>query len=229
MSIGLAAIFSYKNEQNKANLWSIHSWLGVGTIALYLAQYILGAYLFFYESADIDMREAYIPFFAFLDIFVYVSASFTAESGIVELNTSLGCAYNQTSISDFRAGDPALYYSDLPTGCRVSSGLGIVILVLCMCTVYAALELRLPELSNTAAGWEAYKLTEDEARRRGNLWEWFLGALPIQSSKKNNKKSNRGKPSKKKGSNWVEKSDGNGIYYFNTKTKESTKTKPNDF
>jgi cytochrome b-561 len=231
MCIGLAAVFTYNNDVNKANLWSIHSWMGLATIALFLAQYVLGIYLFFVDS-DTDMREAYIPLFAYLDIFIYVSACFTAEAGIVEKNTQLGCTYNITTIHNFNAEDPAIYYTDLSSGCRISSGLGIVILFMCLCTVYAALELKLPELSNTAAGWEAYKLTEDEQRRRGTwidylFWWWPFGKKKAAKSKGADRSASRA--SRKKASNWIEKNDGEGAYYYNTKTKESTKSKPADF
>jgi hypothetical protein len=174
--------------------------------------------LFFYEGADVDMREAYIPFFAWLDIIVYISACFTAEMGIVEKNTELGCTYNVTEINNYNKNDPSIYYSDLPSGCRVSSGLGVVILFLCLCTVYAALELKLPDLSNTAAGWEAYKLTEDEQRRRGTWWDYLWSFWPFGRKKRNtknrdaagaNRAASRG--GRKKGNNWVEKNDGNGI------------------
>lgn len=48
---------------------------------LYLldATTLTGRYIFFNEAADSDMREAYIPFFAWLDVFVYVSACFTVK------------------------------------------------------------------------------------------------------------------------------------------------------
>ena len=234
MIVGVVAVFEYTNDRNGANLWSLHSWLGVMTITLYLAQYVLGVYLFFYDMADPDMREAYIPFFAWLDIVVYVSACFTAETGIVEKNTELGCTYNVTEISDYNAENPSLYYEDLPSGCRVSSGLGIVILFMCACTVYAALELKLPDLSSTAAGWEAYKLTEEEQRRRGTWADFFWSFWPFgkktraRAGKKSEARSLMGRGGKKK-SNWLEKNDGDGVYYYNTKTGESTKNRPADF
>jgi hypothetical protein len=179
-------------------------------------QYFLGMYLFFFDSADIDMREAYIPFFAWLDIFVYISACFTAEMGIVEENTKLGCSYNTTTINNYNANDPALYYSDLPAGCRISSGLGVAILFICLCTVYAALELKLPDLSSTAAGWEAYKLTEEEQRRRGTWADWFLSLSPFGKKKRTVKNKSAGetrgasRSGRKKASNWIEKNDGDG-------------------
>ena len=217
MIAGLIAVFTYNNDHNQANLWSLHSWMGIATISMYLAQYVLGGYLFFYEQADPDMREAYIPFFAWLDIVVYVSACFTAEMGIVEKNTELGCTYNVTEIKNYNSADPAIYYEDLPAGCRISSGLGIVILFMCACTVYAALELKLPDLSNTAAGWEAYKLTEEEQRRRGTWFDWFYSFWPFGKKKRNlRNKGTRGEGrsltarSGKKKSNWVEKNDGDG-------------------
>ena len=268
MVTGLIAVFTYHNDRNKANLWSIHSWMGLMTVSLYLAQYVLGGYLFFYEQADPDMREAYIPFFAWLDIFVYMSACFTAEMGIVEKNTDLGCTYNVTEIKNYNNADPAIYYDDLPAGCRISSGLGVVILFLCMCTVYAAMELKLPDLSNTAAGWEAYKLTEEEQRRRGTWMDWLWSFWPFGKKKRNLRNKAKGGEGKsltrsgKKKSNWIAKDDGDGkrpaqtsqlgrvggspmpgfpssnlpfvllvagVYYYNTKTNESTKVRPADF
>ncbi len=258
MAMGLIAVLKYTNARTGANLWSLHSWLGIITITMYLSQYFLGGYLFFYEGADSDMREAYIPIFAFMDILIYVSACFTAESGIVEKNTMIGCSYNLTTINNYKSEDPALYYTDLPSGCRISSGLGVAILFMCLCTVYAALELKLPELSNTAAGWEAYKLTEEEARRRVTWPQYFMSLLPFGSRKRTTKakatNEGRGARSGRKKSNWVEKNDGDGkkimyhsddvlvplnvsnefsthpgAYYYNTKTQESTKSKPADF
>jgi hypothetical protein len=142
ITVGFVAELKYANDRNKAVLWSFAQWMEVMTITLFLAQYCLGIYLFFYEGADVDMREVYIPFFAWLDIWVYVLGCFTVEANIVQRNTELGCTYNVTEIENYNEADPAVYYSDLPAGCRISSGLGIVILAICACTVYAALELK---------------------------------------------------------------------------------------
>lgn len=283
ITVGLVAELKYANDRNKAVLWSLAQWMEVFTITLFLAQYCLGLYLFFYEGADPDMREVYIPFFAWLDIWVYVLGCFTVEADIVQRNTQLGCTYNVTEIDNYNEADPAIYYTDLPAGCRVSSGLGIVVLVICACTVYAALELKvctnthlgndvshdcvvtshartktkpthrvihtdhrtnhrlqLPDISSTSAGWEAYKLTEEEQRKRRTWAQYFWSFWPF-GKKKRNKRSRgahggnfgtgggggRGRSGKKK-SNWIEKNDGDGVYYFNTKTKESTKQRPTD-
>lgn len=237
MIVGLVAVFQYENHHNKANLWSMHSWFGIITIVLFLAQYLLGGYLFFNEAADPDMREVYIPYFAWLDILVYVFACFSAESGIVEKNTDLGCSYNITNFHHYDASDPAKYYSDIPTGCRVSNGLGIVILMLCLCTLYAALELKLPDVTSTSAGWEAYRLTDEEINRRGGMFRLVCSWCFPSAGKKKRRGSRpsvqsdtkrRGKSIRKK-TNWVEKNDGDGVYYYNTKTKQTTKDKPLDF
>lgn len=42
MITGLVAVFEYRNARNRANLWSLHSWLGLMTITLFGAQYLLG-------------------------------------------------------------------------------------------------------------------------------------------------------------------------------------------
>ena len=80
ITVGFVAELKYANDRNKAVLWSFAQWMEVMTITLFLAQYCLGIYLFFYEGADVDMREVYIPFFAWLDIWVYVLGCFTVVS-----------------------------------------------------------------------------------------------------------------------------------------------------
>ena len=279
ITVGLVAELKYANDRNKAVLWSLAEWMEVITITLFLAQYCLGLYLFFYDAADPDMREVYIPFFAWLDIWVYVLGCFTVEADIVQRNTELGCTYNVTVIDNYNEADPAIYYSDLPAGCRISSGLGIVILLICACTVYAALELKvgvgllfktrskysskdcrrslnsrsllhvplvtqLPDISNTSAGWEAYKLTPEEQRKRRTWAQYFWSFWPFGKKKRVKRSRGAGGGHQsyagrgggggggggggKKKSNWIEKNDGSGVYFFNTKTKESVKQRPPD-
>ena len=96
---------------------------------------------------------------------------------------------------------------------------------------------QLPDISNTSAGWEAYKLTEAEQRKRRTWAQYFYSFWPFGKKKRvkrsrgarsGGQKFSRGTGNRKK-SNWVEKNDGEGVYYYNTKTKESTKERPSEY
>mgnify|MGYP001988115090 CR=1 FL=1 len=69
------------------------------------------------------------------------------------------------------------------------------------------------------------RLIVDEGHELGKQNNEEAEAKKLSKHKKRReKKKRRGK----KKSNWIEKNDGDGVYYFNTKTKESTKQRPTD-
>lgn len=50
-----------------------------------------------------------------------------------------------------RDKDPALFYLDIPLGCRVSNGLAFVMVMCCGCTLYAVLDLQVGAQANAKA------------------------------------------------------------------------------
>jgi len=140
ISTGLVAVFKYHNYRNIANLYSMHSWFGIATLTLFFSQYVLGFLVYFFPGAHPTTRKAILPVHICIGVFAYISGIFTIESGITEKNEFLGCSYSLNKTDT----DPAAYYMDIPAGCRVSGGLGLVLFFMCVCVVNAIIDIHPP-------------------------------------------------------------------------------------
>ncbi|KAL6541585.1 hypothetical protein OROGR_011071 [Orobanche gracilis] len=87
--IGVYTAFKFHNESNIANLYSLHSWLGIGVIVLYGIQWVYGFLVFFYPGGTLSIRSESLPWHALLGIFIYVLAVGTAALGYLEKLTFL--------------------------------------------------------------------------------------------------------------------------------------------
>ncbi|THU63111.1 hypothetical protein C4D60_Mb01t12290 [Musa balbisiana] len=86
---GIYFAFKFHNESGIDNLYSLHSWMGLGTICLYGIQWILGFVTFLYPGASVFLRTAYLAWHVLFGIFVYLLAIATAELGFLEKLTFL--------------------------------------------------------------------------------------------------------------------------------------------
>ncbi|KAK2653839.1 hypothetical protein Ddye_013695 [Dipteronia dyeriana] len=87
--IGVYAAFKYHNESSIANLYSLHSWLGIVIISLYGIQWIYGFVIFFYPGGPTGLRSESLPWHVFFGVFVYVLAVANAAIGFLEKLTFL--------------------------------------------------------------------------------------------------------------------------------------------
>ncbi|KAJ7969968.1 transmembrane ascorbate ferrireductase 1 [Quillaja saponaria] len=87
--IGIYTAFKFHNESGIANLYSLHSWLGIGVISLYAIQWIYGFVIFFYPGGSGSLKRESLPWHVFLGLFVYVLAVGTAALGFLEKLTFL--------------------------------------------------------------------------------------------------------------------------------------------
>ncbi|CAO2838861.1 unnamed protein product [Amaranthus hypochondriacus] len=87
--IGVWAAFKFHNESGILNLYSLHSWLGIGTISLYGIQWIYGFVVFFYPGGNASIRSESLPWHVLVGIFVYALAIATAAIGFLEKLTFL--------------------------------------------------------------------------------------------------------------------------------------------
>ncbi|KAI4351758.1 hypothetical protein L6164_006080 [Bauhinia variegata] len=87
--IGIYAAFKYHNESGIANLYSFHSWLGIGVIVLYGIQWIYGFVIFFYPGGTPDIRRESLPWHVLFGLLVYVLAVGAAVLGFLEKLTFL--------------------------------------------------------------------------------------------------------------------------------------------
>lgn len=139
---GLAAVVTSHNYTDHntsglytANLYSMHSLVGVTAMVLYFSNYIGGTLCFLLPFAGIDLRKAVKPNHVFLGVFTLIVAFAAVESGITELTTKLGCIYTVTS-ADW---NPAENYHELSEGCKLANGIGIVVLLAVFLCAYALL------------------------------------------------------------------------------------------
>ncbi|KAK3447212.1 hypothetical protein EUGRSUZ_A02792 [Eucalyptus grandis] len=87
--IGVYAAFKYHNESSIANLYSLHSWLGICIIVLYGIQWIYGFVIFFYPGGPSTLRSDSLPWHVLFGLFVYILAVANAALGFLEKLTFL--------------------------------------------------------------------------------------------------------------------------------------------
>lgn len=87
--IGIWAAFKFHNESSILNLYSLHSWLGIGIIVLYGIQWIYGFVIFFYPGGSSSLRSDSLPWHVLFGIFVYGLAIANAAIGFLEKLTFL--------------------------------------------------------------------------------------------------------------------------------------------
>ncbi|KAL5539360.1 hypothetical protein UlMin_024608 [Ulmus minor] len=87
--IGIYFAFKYHNESGIANLYSLHSWVGLGVIVLYAIQWIYGFLTFFFPGASNALRSEVLPWHVVFGITVYILAVGTATLGFLEKLTFL--------------------------------------------------------------------------------------------------------------------------------------------
>ena len=62
-SLGLKAVFDNHNLANppKANLYSLHSWIGLTAVTFFGMQWVCGFVSFLFPKLSEDIRKAYMP------------------------------------------------------------------------------------------------------------------------------------------------------------------------
>jgi hypothetical protein len=139
--VGLIAVFKSHNDSQSgyiANMYSLHSWIGMTVIILYLYQMISATAAFACSVPpslliDAGRRASILSFHRFLGNFIYGSTAATIMLGIQEKEGFIGCSYSVTSADLF----PPEHVMDIPAVCRIGHGLGIVVLLMTMSTGYA--------------------------------------------------------------------------------------------
>ncbi|CAN0891719.1 Transmembrane ascorbate ferrireductase 1 [Linum grandiflorum] len=87
--VGIYTAFKFHNESGIANLYSLHSWLGILVISLYGIQWIYGFIIFFYPGGSSTLRSTSMPWHVLLGLFAYILAVGTAALGFLEKLTFL--------------------------------------------------------------------------------------------------------------------------------------------
>ncbi|KAE9611305.1 hypothetical protein Lal_00011716 [Lupinus albus] len=87
--VGVYAAFKFHNESGIANLYSLHSWFGIGVLFLYAHQWLYGFVIFFYPGGSPSIRRGSFPWHSLFGLFVFVLAIGTASLGFLEKLTFL--------------------------------------------------------------------------------------------------------------------------------------------
>ncbi|KMZ63796.1 putative ascorbate-specific transmembrane electron transporter1 [Zostera marina] len=86
---GIYAAFKFHNESGFPNLYSFHSWVGLGTICFYGLQWIFGFACFFFPGAEPNFRRSSLPWHVLTGIMAYLLAILAAMLGFLEKLTFL--------------------------------------------------------------------------------------------------------------------------------------------
>ncbi|EFH43863.1 hypothetical protein ARALYDRAFT_329112 [Arabidopsis lyrata subsp. lyrata] len=86
---GICAAFKNHNESGIPNLYSLHSWIGIGVISLYGFQWVYSFIVFFFPGGSTNLRSGLLPWHAMLGLFVYILAVGNAALGFLEKLTFL--------------------------------------------------------------------------------------------------------------------------------------------
>jgi len=143
IGFGLKAVSTSQAKKNLGTLYSLHSWLGVIVVVLFSIQFVLGVFVNFHSgdgprSALWERRKLVWPYFENLKILTFVTGCFTAIIGITLKNASFGCSYSVSHPDT----NPAEHYNLIPDGCKLSNGLGIVIFIVLLLTLFAVLDVQ---------------------------------------------------------------------------------------
>ncbi|KAJ8263523.1 hypothetical protein COCON_G00159800 [Conger conger] len=116
--LGLCAVFNFHNAQNIPNLYSLHSWLGICTAALFTAQWVLGLAAFLLPCSPVAFRRLLKPAHVWMGSFIFMLSLASCISGINEkLFFSLKGSTNETQP-----------YSKLPPEAVFANSLGVLII-----------------------------------------------------------------------------------------------------
>jgi cytochrome b-561 len=138
-TVGLVAVVQSHNDAASgfvANLYSLHSWVGVFVIAMYFAQFGVGTCAFALDIPSIftpTVKANVVLVHRFVGQFVYNLTAATILLGIQEKEGFIGCSYTVTKADTF----PIQHFFDIPKVCRIGHFVGILVVLMTLCTNFA--------------------------------------------------------------------------------------------
>lgn len=142
LSIGLSAIFISNNYRNKnitdvyyPDLFSLHSFVGIGALILYGGNYVLG-FFHYVMPMPLHFKERYMPTHVFIGSFAFFAAIMAALTGLMELATEYNCQPTQ----DTADLDTSKQYLTMNSGCRLMNSTALVLFATAFCAALAIWE-----------------------------------------------------------------------------------------
>jgi len=82
--LGLVAVFDFHNHNKIPNMYSLHSWLGITTASLFIAQYVFGFLIFLLPMAPANVRALYLNIHVIFGVGLLPMSAATCVTGITE-------------------------------------------------------------------------------------------------------------------------------------------------
>ncbi|KAG7477224.1 hypothetical protein MATL_G00091810 [Megalops atlanticus] len=82
--LGLCAVFDFHNSNRIPNLYSLHSWLGISTVTLFTAQWMLGLSAFVLPCSPMAFRQLLKPVHVCMGSMIFVLSIASCLTGINE-------------------------------------------------------------------------------------------------------------------------------------------------
>lgn len=98
--LGLAVEFIAHQHNDEANLYSLHSWIGMTTIIIFVGQFIFGFICFLKPSLNGQFKALYMPIHVFSGIFCFILAIVTCLVGLNQ-NARFIINYNELPAQGF--------------------------------------------------------------------------------------------------------------------------------
>jgi len=84
--IALIAVFDSHNlvDPPTANLYTIHSWVGISAVALFAFQWLAGCVTFLFPGLTINIKSTYMPLHIFFGFLIFALSCASCISGMTE-------------------------------------------------------------------------------------------------------------------------------------------------
>lgn len=124
--IAQIAVFENHNLTNKPNLYSLHSWVGLTAVIIFVLQWVLSLVVFLYPGAPLHIRSTIMPWHVLIGLFAFVLAVGAAVMGLLEL-------------AIFKIGKK---YGQLPGEAVLMNSLGLLFILFATLVVYLTTEAK---------------------------------------------------------------------------------------
>ncbi|CAK9170501.1 unnamed protein product [Ilex paraguariensis] len=95
--VGICAVFKFHDKQNIMNMYSLHSWIGLGTFCLFGLQWLFGFTVFLVSQASRETRRRAAPWHINGGRALLYMAICAAETGLMEKATFMELQHGRES------------------------------------------------------------------------------------------------------------------------------------
>jgi len=140
MAVGLVAVFFSHNDRASgfiANMYSLHSWVGMTVLVMYSVQFLVGVGAFALPHRVLGISGAskakILQVHKFFGPILYLSMMLTILLGIQEKEGFVGCGYKVDAPDMI----PFRNFHQIPIVCKQSHAMGFLVLTMGLCTMFA--------------------------------------------------------------------------------------------